>query len=52
MKSDRLDLRMTKRQKAIILRGAKKAKQTMAAFVLSAAIGNAEAILGYGSYLK
>ncbi len=46
MKSDRLDLRITKPEKARIIRGAKKSRQSMASFVKTAALAKADAILG------
>ncbi len=52
MKSDRLDLRITKAEKGRIIRGAKKARQSMASFVITAALEKVDAVLGLGSFAK
>lgn len=46
MKSDRLDLRISKTEKNSIIKAAKKTRQSMAAFVITAALERVDAILG------
>ena len=52
MKSGRLDLRLTKAEKIRIIKGAKKVRQSMAAFTITAVLEKSDAVLGLGSYAK
>ncbi len=52
MKLARMDMKLEPSEKAKIRRGAKKARQSMNAFVLAAALEKVDAVLQLGSYAK